>query len=198
MPLTLVQLSSGFPGWNVGMEHLFNDSERLGKEHKCSRNGSNINFCLLVSICCSSGNDAWAGLCLLDTDRCDGAWWICLVLLPTVYRGVSLQPVQNSWEGPEQGTGHSICSLIQLCSNELCQGWQKPHSGGVNPCGSRTNSTGCWRVAVLELGKCHSPGRHRGDSTGLELGQAAGDTASSNISSAAASSSWCSLEKNRG
>lgn len=130
MPLTLVQLSSGFPGWNVGVEHLFNDSERVGREYKC-RNGSNINFCLLVSICCSSGNDVWAGLCpWTQTGVCSG---------------VSLQPVQNSREGPQQGTGHPICSLIPALHEGAAarDGRKPPHSGGVNPCGSRTNSTGC-------------------------------------------------------
>lgn len=48
MPLmALVQLRSGFPGRNGGMEHLFNEYERLGGEYSCSRNGSNINFYLL-------------------------------------------------------------------------------------------------------------------------------------------------------
>lgn len=32
MPLTApVQLSSDFPRWNCGMEHLLNESERLGE-----------------------------------------------------------------------------------------------------------------------------------------------------------------------
>lgn len=197
MPLTLVQLSSGFPGWNVGMEHLFNDSERLGKEHKCSRNGSNINFCLLVSICCSSGNDAWAGLCLLDTGVMvpDEFVWCCSPPCAEVFHCSLCRTAERDLNKAQATPSAAWSSSAQMsCARD----GRNPHSGGVNPCGSRTNSTGCWRVAVLELGKCHSPGRHRGDSTGLELGQAAGDTASSNISSAAASSSWCSLEKNRG
>lgn len=146
MPLmALVQLSSGFPGWNGGVEHVFNESEGLRGEYNCSRNGRNINFYLLgLSVFAASvemvfglGSVSlpWAGLMLAGV--CLGCAPLCVWLCFT------FSLCQSRWEGPQRGTGHPLHRLISARHKLVAarDGINPPDSEGVNPCGSRRNST---------------------------------------------------------